>query len=236
MSALSIVGAAVAGGMLAVERKAFLQAQLSRPIVLGPLIGWILGDPLGGLLVGAPLELLWIAAANLGAALPQHETAAAAAIASSAVAAGSQGFGVTGTIACLAFALFAPVAVVGRRLERWGERLDERALERAERWLAEGDPERALREHLSSLWRPFVATAALVVVAAAGGGPLIAWIDRTIPTGLQVGFGVGWLLFWAVGGAAAVRASGVRGRTALAAVGLAAALAIGWVGSGGAAP
>ncbi|HEY0839142.1 MAG TPA: PTS sugar transporter subunit IIC, partial [Vulgatibacter sp.] len=107
MSALPVVAAAVVGGLFAVERKALLQAQLSRPIVVGPVLGWILGDPLGGLVVGAPLELLWIGAANLGAALPQHETAAAAAIVTSAVAAGARGDGVTGTLACLAFALCA---------------------------------------------------------------------------------------------------------------------------------
>jgi len=233
VSALPIVAAAVVGGLVAVERKAFLQAQLSRPIVLGPLLGWILGDPVGGLVVGAPLELLWMGAANLGAALPQHETAAAAAIVSSAVAAGSEGTGVTGTLACLAFAIFAPLAIAARRVERVGERLNERALCRAERWLDDGEPERAVREHLSNLWRPFVALGALVGAAVVGGGPLLAWIARAVPARLHLGFGLGWLLVWAVGGAAAVQASRVRGGAWLAAAGAAVALGIGWLGSGG---
>lgn len=233
MTAAPIVAAAVVGGLVAVERKAFLQAQLSRPIVLGPLIGWILGDPLGGLLVGAPLELIWIGAANLGAALPQHETAAAAAIVSSSVAAGTQGTGVTGTLACLAFLLFAPLAFVARRVERAGERMNERALTRAERLLDDGDPDRAVRAHLDNLWRPFAVVGLLVAVAVVGGGPLLAWIARAVPARLHLGFGFGWLLFWALGGAAAVQASRVRGGGWLAAAGAVAALAIGWLVSGG---
>jgi mannose/fructose/N-acetylgalactosamine-specific phosphotransferase system component IIC len=59
-------------GLAAVERKGFLQAMLSRPIALAPLTGWALGDTAGGLLVAAPLELFWLGAVNLGAALPVH--------------------------------------------------------------------------------------------------------------------------------------------------------------------
>ncbi len=40
-------------GLAAVERKGFLQAMLSRPIVLAPLIGWALGEPAVGLHAGA---------------------------------------------------------------------------------------------------------------------------------------------------------------------------------------
>ena len=72
---------ALVAGLAAVERKGFLQAMLSRPIALAPLIGWALGDLEGGLLVAAPLELLWLGAVNLGAALPVHEALGTAAIA-----------------------------------------------------------------------------------------------------------------------------------------------------------
>ncbi|HSN13645.1 MAG TPA: PTS sugar transporter subunit IIC, partial [Anaeromyxobacteraceae bacterium] len=68
-------------GLAAVERKGFLQAMLSRPIALAPLSAWALGDVQGGLLLAAPLELLWLGAVNLGAALPVHEVLGTAAIA-----------------------------------------------------------------------------------------------------------------------------------------------------------
>ena len=50
--------AAVLSGLAAVERKGAFQLMLSRPLVLAPVLGWLLGDAHGGLLLGVPLELL----------------------------------------------------------------------------------------------------------------------------------------------------------------------------------
>ncbi len=233
MSALPIVAAAVVGGLAAVERKAFLQAQIARPIVLAPLLGWILGDPLGGLIVGAPLELLWIGAANLGAALPNHETAAAAAIAASAVSAGRFGDGVDGALASLAFVLFAPLAILSRRIERHGERANERALAEAEGWLAADAPARAVRLHLATSWRPFVAMGLLVAVGAALAGPFLAWLHGLLPARLALGLSLGWMLLWAAGGAAAVHAARLGHGPWVAAAGALAAFTIAFAVGGG---
>ncbi len=86
---------ALVAGLAAVERKGFLQAMLSRPIALAPLAGWALGNLEAGLLVGVPLELFWLGAVNLGAALPAHEALGTAAIAGGTVLAG-EAMGATG--------------------------------------------------------------------------------------------------------------------------------------------
>src|SRR5690242_10702763 len=72
-------------GLAAIERKGFLQGMLSRPIALAPMAGLALGDAAAGLYVAAPLELLWLGAVNLGAALPVHEALGTAAIAGGTV-------------------------------------------------------------------------------------------------------------------------------------------------------
>ena len=59
--------------------------QLSYTRVVAPIAGLALGDPAGGLSVAAPLELLWLGAVNMGAALPIHEALGAAAIAAFSV-------------------------------------------------------------------------------------------------------------------------------------------------------
>ena len=84
MSALTVGGvaelfgtaavAALIGGLAAIERKGALQLMLSRPIVLAPLLGWALGDPRGGLVLGVPLELIFLGGVNLGGSLPDNET------------------------------------------------------------------------------------------------------------------------------------------------------------------
>lgn len=218
MTGPALLLAAVLGGLAAVERKAFLQAQLSRPIVLCTAIGWALGDAKAGLMIGAPLELLWIGAANLGAALPPHETAASAAIAAAGVAAGGGP-----SAALLAFLLFAPVSILGKRLEGIGERANERLVAHAAVALGEGMPERALRLHLAGLWRPFLTTGALVFVAGLWG-PILAWLDDRLPPFFELSFGLCWALIWAAGGVMAMRSARLPRGLPLAIAGAVAAL------------
>lgn len=218
--------AAAIGGVAAVERKAWLQAQFSRPIVVCTLIGWALGDPLGGLWVGAPLELLWIGAANLGAALPPHETSAAAAIAATVVSGGSDL-----AAASLAFLLLAPISLVGRRLEAVAERANDRLVAEAAAAVKAGLPEHALRMHLASLWRPFVATAILVGAAVLIGPAFTSWIHG-LPALVQLGLAFGWSLIWAAGGAMAVRSARLPNGWRWSLVGAGSALLV-WVLVGG---
>ncbi|MEJ2526335.1 MAG: PTS sugar transporter subunit IIC [Desulfuromonadales bacterium] len=56
------------------DRVAFLQLMISRPLVAAPLTGWILGDPLVGLEIGMLLELLWLGRMPVGAAIPPDDT------------------------------------------------------------------------------------------------------------------------------------------------------------------
>src|SRR5881275_3727218 len=111
--------AALVGGLSAIERKGALQLMLSRPIVLAPLLGWALGDAQGGLVLGIPLELLFLGGVNLGGSLPDNESLLAGALTTAAVLAGkAAGTGVDPPLAALALLLLFPLALVGRRLER----------------------------------------------------------------------------------------------------------------------
>lgn len=64
----------VAGGALSLDRTAAFQTMVSRPIVAAPVIGYLLGYPLIGLLCGAALELLFIGDLPVGTYIPVHET------------------------------------------------------------------------------------------------------------------------------------------------------------------
>src|SRR4051812_42097932 len=80
--------AALVGGVAAVERKGAFQLMLSRPLVVAPVMGALLGDAQGGLLLGVPLELLFLGGVNLGGNLPDNETLLAAALTAMVVPAG----------------------------------------------------------------------------------------------------------------------------------------------------
>jgi PTS system mannose-specific IIC component len=226
--ALEIILAAGAAGLLGVERGGGLQGHLSRPVVAGPLLGWILGDPLGGLLVGAPLEL-----ASLGSTRPEGEdpTGLAVFVTTVAVTAGlAAGTGVRGDVAALAFLTSLPLVWIWwlqRRWQgRWGARVDARARELVEA----GEVDAALRLHLLPLLLPVVTMAALTVVAATLLGPWLARIHLFLPP-LVLWIGTSaWTLLWAAGAGVALRAGRLRG---LALLGLAVGAALLWLGGRG---
>jgi PTS system mannose-specific IIC component len=203
---------ALVAGLAAVERKGFLQAMLSRPITLAPLTGWALGDLQGGLLVAAPLELLWLGAVNLGAALPVHEALGTAAITGGAVLAGAAtGTGTTPEIAVLAVLVCAPLALVGRKADRLVEAWNERLAARAEAELAHHHPGAAVRSNLYGLLLPFAIGATLAPVGAAVAEAAIPAVLRAVPGAagpLRLGF------FAFAGLACASGAKALRARSA----------------------
>ncbi len=183
---------ALVAGLAAVERKGFLQAMLSRPITLAPITGWALGDLQGGLLVAAPLELFWLGAVNLGAALPVHEALGTAAITGGAVLAGrALGVGTTPEVALVAVLLCAPLALLGRKADRLVEIWNEQLALRAEAALASHHPHDAVRVNLYGLALPFAIAAILAPVGAAVAQAVIPALLRALPGAagpLRVGF------------------------------------------------
>jgi mannose/fructose/N-acetylgalactosamine-specific phosphotransferase system component IIC len=218
---------ALVAGLAAVERKGFLQAMLSRPITLAPLAGWALGDLQGGLLVAAPLELFWLGAVNLGAALPVHEALGTAAIVGGGVLAGrSLGSGTTPEIAVLAVLLCAPLALLGRKADRLVEAWNERLAARAEAQLAHHRPAAAVRANLYGLLLPFAIAAVLAPAGAAAAEAIIPALLRAAPQAaapLRLGF-FAFAALACASGAKALRARSA-GRLFLAALGLVAVVA-----------
>jgi len=219
------VVAALIGGLAAVvERKGALQLMLSRPIVLAPLLGWALGDPRGGLVLGVPLELLFLGGVNLGGSLPDNETLLAAALTSAVVPAGiAGGTGVDAPLAALGLALLYPLAVAGRRLDRASEtyngRLSELALARA----AGGDA-LAAGANLRGLLLPFAVTAS-ICFACAALSPLLGVARGACPPRLASGLTGAWHAVWALAAASAIRAIRDPRAAVLAALGFGATIA-----------
>ena len=220
---------AVVAGLAAVERKGFLQAMLSRPVALAPIVGLALGDLPGGLLLGPPLELLWLGAVNMGASLPPNEALGTAAIAAGAVLAGrALGTGVTPAVAVLAIALAGTLAALGRATDRAIEEWNVRLAARAEVLLERGSPTAAVRENLYGMALPFVVSALLAPAAAAVVARVIPGVLVEFPA-LNAPLGWGWA---ALGGLAA--AAGARAFRSARGIGLfagaaAVTLAVGWL-------
>src|SRR6185295_5770972 len=200
--------AGVWGGLLALERRAFLQAMFSRPLVAATSMGLLLGDPDSGLAVGMLLELYHLGAANLGAALPENDTIAATGCSAAAASCTlSQGAGAIGTptIWALAIILFGWLGTLGRKVDRWLEPYNTRLARKATARAEHGELRRAVRQNLWGMWPHFVLYAALV------GACSVVWYVPA-PTvsklPLQLSRGLAWA-YPAMGcGAAAIAARG----------------------------
>lgn len=108
---------AVVGALLWLDRVYAFQLMVSRPIVIGPVLGAIMGNLPVGIAVGAALELLWLNAPPVGAYLPMDESFCAAAVTPAAAIAAS--FLTGATAAGLALFAGLPFVMVGRSLDTY---------------------------------------------------------------------------------------------------------------------
>lgn len=175
------------GGLLALERRAFLQAMISRPLVAGTVTGALLSDVEAGLGVGVVFELLHLGGASLGGAHADHDTLPAVAGASLA-ASGALQSGNPSSPAQWAFAILlcAPFGRAGLLLEN---RLDARARKyfgRAKDAAEAGNLQSAARQNLRAMWPQFVFYG-LICGAAALAGESIYSLWPRLPESLLRG-------------------------------------------------
>ena len=105
---LTIVGIALVGGLIGLDRTAVGQFMISQPIVVGPLTGWILGDPGAGAVIGAVLELIWVLDMPIGSFVPADATIST--VSATAIAAlGSPG---GSSLPVIGFSILLTVAMV----------------------------------------------------------------------------------------------------------------------------
>jgi PTS system mannose-specific IIC component len=202
MTPLLYAMAALVAGLLAVERKAFLQAMLSRPIVAGALLGLTLGRPAEGLAMGAVLELFFLGAVNIGASLPDNELfATVAAVSCAAALSTSAELPMTAVLAA-SLLIGLPAAKLGKSLDRLNEHLNGWAAAHAQ---SGGAVKARLRYNLFGLWLPFIATGLVALAGALIGALALPSLFAQGPAALSRAFGVVWASFLMVAAAAALR-------------------------------
>lgn len=196
------------GGLLAVDRTAFLQCMVSRPIAGAFLAGWVVGEPLLGLLCGALIELLWLMDLPVGGSVPPDETLAgvlAPAFASLAPepwsAAARASLGVLAAV---------PFGILGRRLDLQVRSWNAGLLESVRRDLAGGRDPRLGRRHLLGALRFFAAGALAAGAGAWIGGWAVTSVVEELPEGAAAGLELVESLLPFLGAAAVLAGLGLR--------------------------
>lgn len=204
------------GGLLALERRAFLQAMFSRPLVAATGAGMLLEDAESGLYVGLVFELYYLGAASLGGVHSDHETlpAVAGAAFASCMAAAARGPG-TPAIWSLAIIIAAPLGPLGRALENAFDTRAVRYLGAALTSAGDENFRRVARQNLWGMWPHFVAFGALCAAAAALGYRAES-LERTLPLPLVRGLAWAYPAMASVAAGLAVRGSHSKRPAALA--------------------
>lgn len=198
------------GALISLDRTAFLQIMISQPIVAGTIIGFALGDPVTGLIIGSVLELFWIGAVPVGGSVPPNETVAAVVATSVSIIGGRE----MGAISALSMPLTIfsillsiPLAVVGQRIDIFVRDYNRRFASNADRLLESGDMDKAGRENLKGLVSFFTASffsllalTGLGLFVTKGLYPLIPGSERLINI-----FYLAFCLFISLGVAVLVR-------------------------------
>lgn len=188
---------ALLGGCVGLDRTAFFQGALARPLVGASLAGALLGESALGLWCGVMLELLWLAEAPLGAFVPPDEALAgvlAAVFAWAAPAAWSGDARVA-----LGVVLAVPCGWLGCRLDQGVRRWNNGLALAARRGLEEGRMHSLGRAHWLGVARFFFAAALACAGLAVTG---VALLERAKPwffPGLEQGLELVALLLPAVG-------------------------------------
>lgn len=143
--------AALISMVTGLDRVAFLQIMISRPLVAAPLTGWVLGDPLTGLEIGMLLELLWLGRLPVGAAIPPDDTQVAVGATVLAVSLG--GFlGMKGMpLVLLAVLTAIPLGKCGQIFDKLARHANDRIALFGDKALANGNTRVLERSHLCGL-------------------------------------------------------------------------------------
>ena len=155
---------------------------LSRPLVLGPLVGLVLGDLQQGVIIGASLELIFMGNIKVGAAIPPDVVTGGVLGTAFAIISG-KGTGIALALAIpisilaemLLSALFVTRSVFNKLFERYAEA---------------GDWRRVERLHVTSgFMKPLLMAMVGWLALQLGSGAMKAFLDRIpdwVNTGLQV--------------------------------------------------
>jgi len=111
------------GSLLWLDRFQIFQIMISRPIVAGPIVGWVVGDLASGVASGLLYELLWLRRPPVGGFIAPDAPLAAVATASVAAIVRSSTGGDVAAVSLLCFLFLFPVSLAGirmdARLRRW---------------------------------------------------------------------------------------------------------------------
>lgn len=111
-----IILASFCGGLLCLDR-VFIQAMISRPVIIAPIIGLLLHNPYAGMVIGAFVELIWIDRIPIGTYIPPNDSLTAVVATSTAVIAGQKLGGISPELIALSILIAIPCGILAKQMD-----------------------------------------------------------------------------------------------------------------------
>lgn len=155
---------------------------LGRPLVLGPLVGWVLGDLHQGVIIGASLELIFMGNIKVGAAIPPDVVTGGVLGTAFAI--------LSGKGAAIALALAIPISILAEMLLSALFVFRSGFNKLFQRYATEGDYRKISTLHIvSGFMKPALMALVGFLSLRLGAGAMKAFLDLIpvwVNTGLQV--------------------------------------------------
>jgi fructoselysine and glucoselysine-specific PTS system IID component len=164
---------------------------LSRPLVLGPLVGLVLGDLTQGVIIGATLELIFMGNIKVGAAIPPDVVTGGVLGTAFAI--------ISGKGPAIALAIAIPVSIVAEMVISGLFVLRAVLNKKFNQYADDGDYKKIQRLHiLSGLLRPLLMGIIILLALQLGAGAMKSFLDM-IPAWVQSGLQVAGNMLPALG-------------------------------------
>lgn len=155
---------------------------LGRPLVLGPLVGWVLGDLHQGVIIGASLELIFMGNIKVGAAIPPDVVTGGVLGTAFAI--------LSGKGAAIALALAIPISILAEMLLSALFVFRSGFNKLFQRYATQGDYKKVSTLHIvSGFMKPVLMALVGFLSLRLGAGAMKAFLDLIpawVNTGLQV--------------------------------------------------
>ena len=170
-----VILVSVVGGLISLDRAAAFQIMVSRPIVAGPVIGFLLGQPGVGIIIGGMAELLWSHQPPLGGFLAPDPGLGAMIVTAGVSLVMPEDASAFRPLIVLGFLLLPPLARLASGLEIIKRRRNELLLQKAESAVSAGNLKAPHRLNILALGQGLLVTAAFMIVFV----PLAAGLTHT---------------------------------------------------------
>ncbi|MEW5802076.1 MAG: PTS sugar transporter subunit IIC [bacterium] len=183
-----IVKISLIGGLINLDDVPLIQTMVSQPIVAAPLIGWIFGDVITGLVIGAFLELLVVYLLPIGCAIPLDGSLAAIIATGICILVGESSFpGHREALISLAIALSLPFSALAQKGSVVVRKLNGRISDHAQRAVLDERLRKIGFFHFSGVGLFYLRSFSLCLISLFIAVPLLKSSAPFLPQGLFQG-------------------------------------------------